>query len=249
MRPSANAECGAGFTGSRKHQIGREWSANSASLPFTLKGFKGFAYARSLPRPCRRTRRPRDSASAAVDAADRPSLVGLLKNPPEGEEAFLLDLITNRVPAGVDDAAKVKAEYLAKVAKGEEASSLISKVRATELLGTMLGGFNIKPLIDLLACAGMRRRGCASAEEHAVDVRLLQRREGAGRLRQARQRQRQGRHAILGRCRVVHLAPRRAGKPHGHDLQGDRAKPTPTISRPRPTPGPAPTSRCMRWPC
>ena len=79
-------------------------------------------------------------------------LVGLLRNPPKGEEAFLLDLITNRVPAGVDDAAKVKAEYLAKVAKGEEASPLISKVRATELLGTMLGGFNIKPLIDLLAC-------------------------------------------------------------------------------------------------
>ena len=79
-------------------------------------------------------------------------LVGLLRNPPKGEEAFLLDLITNRVPAGVDDAAKVKAEYLAEVAKGEEPSSLISKVRATELLGTMLGGFNIKPLIDLLAC-------------------------------------------------------------------------------------------------
>lgn len=79
-------------------------------------------------------------------------LVALLKNPPKGEEAFLLDLITNRVPAGVDDAARVKAAYLAAVAKGEEASPLISKVRATELLGTMLGGFNIKPLIDLLAC-------------------------------------------------------------------------------------------------
>ena len=49
-------------------------------------------------------------------------LASLLKNPPKGEEAFLLDLITNRVPAGVDDAAKVKAEYLARVAKGEEAS-------------------------------------------------------------------------------------------------------------------------------
>ncbi|HXW22321.1 MAG TPA: aconitate hydratase B, partial [Rhodomicrobium sp.] len=65
-------------------------------------------------------------------------LVGLLKNPPSGEEAFLLDLITNRVPAGVDDAAKVKAEYLARVAKGEKASPLISKARATELLGAML---------------------------------------------------------------------------------------------------------------
>jgi aconitate hydratase 2/2-methylisocitrate dehydratase len=80
-------------------------------------------------------------------------LVALLKNPPKGEEAALVDLITYRVPAGVDDAAKVKAEFLAKVAKGEEACALISKEKATELLGTMLGGYNVKPLIDLLACS------------------------------------------------------------------------------------------------
>ncbi|OMG52479.1 bifunctional aconitate hydratase 2/2-methylisocitrate dehydratase [Azonexus hydrophilus] len=79
-------------------------------------------------------------------------LVALLKNPPAGEEAALVELITYRVPAGVDDAAKVKAEFLAKVAKGEEACALISKEKATELLGTMLGGYNVKPLIDLLAC-------------------------------------------------------------------------------------------------
>ncbi|PWB40894.1 MAG: bifunctional aconitate hydratase 2/2-methylisocitrate dehydratase [Rhodocyclales bacterium] len=77
-------------------------------------------------------------------------LVELLKNPPKGEEAFLVDLITHRVPAGVDDAAKVKAAFLAKVAKGEEACALISREKATELLGTMLGGYNVKPLIDLL---------------------------------------------------------------------------------------------------
>jgi aconitate hydratase 2/2-methylisocitrate dehydratase len=77
-------------------------------------------------------------------------LVALLKNPPKGEEAFLVDLITLRVPAGVDDAAKVKAAFLAKVAKGEEACALISREKATELLGTMLGGYNVKPLIDLL---------------------------------------------------------------------------------------------------
>ncbi|WP_412480615.1 bifunctional aconitate hydratase 2/2-methylisocitrate dehydratase [Azonexus sp. IMCC34839] len=79
-------------------------------------------------------------------------LVALLKNPPAGEEANLVELITYRVPAGVDDAAKVKAEFLAKVAKGEEACALISKEKATELLGTMLGGYNVKPLIDLLGC-------------------------------------------------------------------------------------------------
>ncbi len=80
-------------------------------------------------------------------------LVALLKNPPAGEEAFLVELLTHRVPAGVDDAAKVKAEFLAKVAKGTEPCALVSRAKATELLGTMLGGFNIKPLIDLLGDA------------------------------------------------------------------------------------------------
>ncbi|MFC7421698.1 bifunctional aconitate hydratase 2/2-methylisocitrate dehydratase [Iodobacter arcticus] len=77
-------------------------------------------------------------------------LIELLKNPPLGEEAFLVDLITYRVPAGVDNAAKVKASYLAAVAHGSEVCSLISRAKATELLGTMLGGFNITPLVDLL---------------------------------------------------------------------------------------------------
>ncbi len=77
-------------------------------------------------------------------------LVALLQNPPKGEEATLVDLITHRVPAGVDDAAKVKAEFLAKVGAGETACPLISREKATELLGTMVGGYNVKPLIDLL---------------------------------------------------------------------------------------------------
>ena len=77
-------------------------------------------------------------------------LVELLKNPPAGEESTIVDLITHRVPAGVDDAAKVKADFLAKVTTGTEKSPVISKIKATELLGTMLGGYNIKPLIDLL---------------------------------------------------------------------------------------------------
>ena len=77
-------------------------------------------------------------------------LVALLKNPPKGEETVLVDLITHRVPAGVDDAAKVKAEFLARVAKGEDTCALISREKATELLGTMVGGYNVKPLIDVL---------------------------------------------------------------------------------------------------
>ncbi len=77
-------------------------------------------------------------------------LIELLKNPPKGEETTLVELITHRVPAGVDDAAKVKASYLAAVAHGTEKCALISREKATELLGTMLGGYNLTPLIDLL---------------------------------------------------------------------------------------------------
>jgi len=78
------------------------------------------------------------------------ALVELLLNPPKGEEAMLVDLLTYRVPAGVDEAAKVKAAFLEKVGAGETACSLISRKKATELLGTMLGGYNVKPLIDAL---------------------------------------------------------------------------------------------------
>jgi len=78
------------------------------------------------------------------------ALVELLQGPPTGEASFLMDLLTHRVPAGVDDAAKVKAEFLAKVSRGETPCKLVSRAKATELLGTMLGGYNVKPLIDLL---------------------------------------------------------------------------------------------------
>ena len=85
-----------------------------------------------------------------LSAKQTAELIELLKAPPAGEENYLVDLITHRVPAGVDDAAKVKASYLAAVAFGTEKCPLITPEKATELLGTMLGGFNISPLIDLL---------------------------------------------------------------------------------------------------
>ncbi|PKU21342.1 bifunctional aconitate hydratase 2/2-methylisocitrate dehydratase, partial [Telmatospirillum siberiense] len=88
-----------------------------------------------------------------LSASQTEALVALLEAPPAGEEAFLLDLLTHRVPAGVDDAAKVKAVFLEQVAKGQKKVGLISRSKATELLGTMLGGFNIKALIDLLSDA------------------------------------------------------------------------------------------------
>jgi len=85
-----------------------------------------------------------------LSAAQTAELIELIKSPPAGEDSFLLDLLTHRVPPGVDDAAKVKASFLAAVAHGDIAVALLSKARATELLGTMVGGYNVKPLIDLL---------------------------------------------------------------------------------------------------
>lgn len=77
-------------------------------------------------------------------------LVELLRTPPAGEEALLVELLENRIPAGVDQAAYVKAAYLADVAKGNAASPLVTCVRAVQLLGTMLGGYNVPVLVDLL---------------------------------------------------------------------------------------------------
>ena len=85
-----------------------------------------------------------------LNAEQTAGLVDLLKNPPAGEEEFLLDLLANRIPAGVDEAAYVKAAFLSAVAKGEATSPLLNKVRAVELLGTMQGGYNIATLVELL---------------------------------------------------------------------------------------------------
>jgi aconitate hydratase 2 / 2-methylisocitrate dehydratase len=85
-----------------------------------------------------------------LNAKQTEQLVELIKNPPEGEEATLTELITHRVPAGVDNAAKVKASYLAAVAHGKEKTPLLTREKATQLLGTMLGGYNISPMVELL---------------------------------------------------------------------------------------------------
>ncbi|HYQ92426.1 MAG TPA: bifunctional aconitate hydratase 2/2-methylisocitrate dehydratase, partial [Candidatus Competibacteraceae bacterium] len=85
-----------------------------------------------------------------LSAQQTAELVELFKNPPAGEEQKLLDLLTNRVPAGVDQAAYVKAAFLADIVNGKAHSPLLTPWRATELLGTMLGGYNIQPLIEAL---------------------------------------------------------------------------------------------------
>ncbi len=116
-----------------------------------------------------------------LTSAQTSDLVGLLRNPPEGEEATLVDLFINRVPAGVDDAAKIKAEFLAKVAKGEEACALISKGQGDGTLGHHAGRLQRQAADRPARLARMRRGGGQGPEAHAVDVRLFQRREGFGR--------------------------------------------------------------------
>lgn len=85
-----------------------------------------------------------------LSAEQTVELCELLKNPPAGEEEFLLGLLRDRVPPGVDQAAYVKAGFLTAIAKAEAASPLISPQAAAELLGTMMGGYNVHALIDLL---------------------------------------------------------------------------------------------------
>ncbi len=77
-------------------------------------------------------------------------LCKLLENPEKGKEDFLMNLFTERISPGVDPAAKVKADFLHKIIKGEKKSPLISEKKAVEILGTMLGGYNVAPLIDTL---------------------------------------------------------------------------------------------------
>jgi aconitate hydratase 2/2-methylisocitrate dehydratase len=111
-----------------------------------------------------------------LTAAQTSALCDLLLAPPAGEDSGLVELLTHRVPAGVDDAALVKAAFLAAVAKGEKGSPLVSRALATELLGTMLGGYNVMPLIDLLddaevgAIAGQGLKGTLLMFDYMNDV-------------------------------------------------------------------------------
>ncbi len=100
--------------------------------------------------------------SKPLSAAQVAELIELLKNPPAGEGEFIVDLISNRVPAGVDEAAYVKAGFLSAVAKGEVSSPLIDRALAVKLLGTMLGGYNIATLVELLEDAEL---GSNAADE------------------------------------------------------------------------------------
>lgn len=85
-----------------------------------------------------------------LSAQQMSELGELLKHPPIGESAYLWELLRDRVPPGVDQAAYVKAGFLTAIAKGEIISPLVSPKAAVELLGTMMGGYNVHALIDLL---------------------------------------------------------------------------------------------------
>ena len=92
-------------------------------------------------------------------------LIELLKNPPAGEEEFLMDLLVNRVPAGVDQAAYVKAAFLAAIVKGEAVSPLIDKKKAVDILGTMQGGYNVLPLVEALDDAEVAENAAAALKK------------------------------------------------------------------------------------
>ena len=97
-----------------------------------------------------------------LNADQTSDLVKLLKNPPKGEENFLLDLISNRVPPGVDEAAYVKASFLSAVATAKDHSPIISRELSVKLLGQMLGGYNVATLVELLDDEDMQE--CAAEQ-------------------------------------------------------------------------------------
>ncbi|MGA0307594.1 MAG: bifunctional aconitate hydratase 2/2-methylisocitrate dehydratase [Vulcanococcus sp.] len=88
-----------------------------------------------------------------LTAAETQALTELLQAPPAGEEEFLLHLLSERIPPGVDEAAYVKADWLSAVAQGRTTSPLVAPVEAVKLLATMIGGYNVGALIELLSHA------------------------------------------------------------------------------------------------
>ena len=105
-----------------------------------------------------------------LNAQQTSELCELLKNPPEEEKEFLMTLLRDRIPPGVDEAAYVKAAFLTAIAKNEITSPLISHQGAVSLLGTMVGGYNVQSLIDLLK---VRDESIASAAANALSKTLL----------------------------------------------------------------------------
>lgn len=104
-----------------------------------------------------------------LDAKKTATVIELLKKE-EGNQSFLLSLLENRVPPGVDDAAYVKAAFLNDIVQGNVTCKSISKIKAIQLLGTMLGGYNVKPLVDALRLTDEIAQEAANALKHIVLV-------------------------------------------------------------------------------
>ena len=104
-----------------------------------------------------------------LTAAEVTELTELLLDPPAGSEAVLFNLIANRVPPGVDEAAQVKAAFLYDLAIGAKDSPVIAADQAVELLGQMKGGYNVAPLIELLKDSELAADAVA-ALEHTLMV-------------------------------------------------------------------------------
>ncbi|MFT6955014.1 MAG: aconitate hydratase 2/2-methylisocitrate dehydratase [Halieaceae bacterium] len=96
-----------------------------------------------------------------LNAEQTAGLIELLNEPPTGEEEFLLDLISTRVPPGVDEAAYVKAVFLSAIARGDSTCPLVDRPKAIELLGNMHGGYNIETLVALLPDSELGERAGA----------------------------------------------------------------------------------------
>ena len=98
----------------------------------------------------------------ALNATQTKALTELLETPPSGEEQELLHLLSERIPPGVDEAAYVKATWLSAIAQGQTSSPLVSPLEATRLLATMVGGYNVAALIELLQHNDVELAGCAA---------------------------------------------------------------------------------------
>ena len=179
-----------------------------------------------------------------LSAAQTEALIELLKNPPAGEEG-LLDLLAHRIPSGVDDAAQVKAHFLAALADGSAVSPLLSRDRAVELLGTMQGGYNVKPLVDALddaavaqvAADGLKQTLLVFDAFHDVEEKMRKGNPFAQQVIESWARA----EWFVSRPEVPKRSPSACSR--------WTERPIPTTCRPRRMPGRAPTFRCMHWPC
>ena len=97
-----------------------------------------------------------------LTAEQTKDLTQLLENPPTDGRQFLLHLLIDRIPPGVDEAAYVKATWLSAVAQGNTISPLVTPLEATRLLGTMVGGYNVAALIELLKNSDEQLADCAA---------------------------------------------------------------------------------------